>query len=138
MAKKKIPLETAQAEVQSWLDYKKVSDQKQKNLKENTDIMAHAIVDGRLVLRAEDMHFVHALSFAVKNASGKETVSELVYKPRLTVKDVNDRMKGVKPADGDARIVRLVGAITGQPSAVLENLDTEDNSLAQQFASFFL
>lgn len=133
----KIPQVTAQAEVDKWLEAKKITGKKLDSLKDNVEALVDGIEDGSLVLR-EDMHFVLKLKFPLTNSDGKETLTELVFKPRLTIKEVNARMKGVKPSDADARVIRYVGALTDQPSAVLENLDTGDNAMAQQFASFFL
>ena len=133
---KKIPLKTAQAEVESWLDFKKVKSQKRENLQDNIDNMVDNIVDGSLILR-EDMHFVQTLLFPMKY-EGKETLKELVYKPRLQLREINVKMKGVKPTDADGRIVGYTRALTDQPAAVITNLDTEDNTLAQHITGFFL
>ena len=134
---KKIPLETAELEVEKWLDHKRVKPKKRENLKENIEVIVDNICDGSLVLR-DDYHFVQTLSFPVKNAAGEEKVKELIYKPRLMVRDINAKMKGVKANDPDGRVVSYIAALTDQPAGVISNLDTEDNSLAQQFASFFL
>lgn len=133
---KKIPLSTAEAEIEKWLDFKKVKERKRENLKENIDYMIDSICDGSLILR-DDMHLVQKLSFPMK-ADDKDSITELVYKPRLQLREINVKMKGLKPTDADGRIVGYTRALTDQPAAVITNLDTEDNTLAQHITGFFL
>ena len=133
----KVTRKVAESEVNKWLDHKKVKDKKRENLQDQIDVMVDAIIDGSLVLD-QDFKFTHTLSFPIKNANGEITVKSLTYKPRLSVKEINSRMKGVKANDADARVVGYIAALTDQPAAVLTSLDTEDNSLSQAFATFFL
>ena len=134
---KKINLKTAEAEIKNWLDYKKVSPKKRESLQDNIDNMVDSIVDGTLVLQ-EDMNLVHTLSFPLENDKGEVTIKELIYKPRLQVRDINVKMKGLKPTDADGRIIGYTRALTGQPAEVIKSLDTEDNTLAQHITGFFL
>ena len=133
----KVSRKVAELEVKKWLDYKKVKEKKRENLQDQIDVMIDAIIDGSLVLD-QDFKFTHQLSFPIENANGEVTVKSLTYKPRLSVKEINAKMKGVKSNDPDARVVGYVAALTDHPRAVLTDLDTEDNSLAQAFALFFL
>ena len=134
----KIPLETAQAEVDKWLDFKKVKDQKRENNKEQIELIVDAICEGTLVLDEKTLVFTHKLSFPLGSSDKEGTIKELTYKPRLMVRDINAKMKGVKAGDSDGRIVGYIAALTDQPSGIITSLDTEDNSLAQQIVAFFL
>ena len=134
---KKINLKTAEAEIKKWLDYKKVSPKKRESLQDNIDNMVDCIVDGTLVLQ-DDMKLLHTLSFPLENDKGEVTVKELIYKPRLQVRDINVKMKGLKPTDADGRIIGYTRALTDQPAEVIKSLDTEDNTLAQHITGFFL
>ncbi len=133
----KVTRKVAELEVTKWLDYKKVKDKKRENLQDQIDIMVDAIIDGSLVLD-QDFKFTHTLSFPIENANGEVTVKSLTYKPRLSVQEITSRMKGIKSNDPDARVVGYVAALTDKPRAVLTDLDTEDNAIAQAFALFFL
>ena len=133
----KVTRKVAESEVNKWLDYKKVKDKKRENLQDQIDVMVDAIIDGSLVLD-QDFKFTHTLSFPIENAKGEVSIRSLTYKPRLSVKEINSRMKGVKANDADARVVGYIAALTDQPAAVLTSLETEDNSLSQAFATFFL
>lgn len=134
---KKINLKTAEVEIKRWLDYKKVKGKKRESLQDNIDNMVDSIVDGTLVLQ-EDFKLVHTLSFPLKNERGEVTIKELIYKPRLQVRDINVKMKGLKPTDADGRIIGYTRALTDQPAEVIKSLDTEDNTLAQHITGFFL
>ena len=133
----KVTRKVAELEVNKWLDHKKVKDKKRENLQDQIDIMVDSIIDGSLVLD-QDFKFTHQLSFPIENSNGETTVKSLTYKPRLSVKEINSRMKGIKANDPDARVVGYIAALTDQPRAVLTDLDTEDNAVAQAFATFFL
>lgn len=133
----KITEEVARREVGKWLDYKKVKDKKRENLEAQIDVIVDNIVDGTLVLDS-DHKFTHTLSFPLTNAKGEVTLKSVTYKPRLTVKEINSKMSGIKASDADGRVIGYIAALTDQPSAIIANMDTEDNSLAQAFATFFL
>lgn len=135
---KKIPLKTAEAEIKKWLDFKKVKPKKRESLQDNIDSMVDNIVDGTLVLDDKTFVLTHALSFPLENDKGEVTVKELVYKPRIQVRDINVKMKGLKPTDADGRIIGYTRALTDQPAEVIKSLDTEDNTLAQHITGFFL
>jgi len=132
----KIPLEVAQVEIEKWLDFKKVKTQKRENNKEQLELITDAICDGTLVLDDKTFVFTHKLLFPL-GSGDSEKIKELTYKPRLMVRDINAKMKGVKANDPDGRIVSYIAALTDQPSGIITSLDTEDNSLAQQIVQFF-
>lgn len=134
----KIPLQTAQAEVDKWLDFKKVKDQKRENNKEQIELIVDAMCEGTLELDDKTLVFTHHLSFPLGSSDKEATITKLTYKPRLMVRDINAKMKGVKSGDSDGRIVGYIAALTDQPSGIITSLDTEDNSLAQQIVAFFL
>lgn len=134
----KVSRETAKKEVESYLDYKKVKARKRENLAPQIELFEDAIMDGSLVLDPDKFVFTHTLAFPLTNAKGDITVRQLNYKPRLDVKEINSKMKGIKANDADGRVVGYISALTGQPSEILTRLDSEDNSLAQGFATFFL
>ena len=133
----KIPLKTAEAEVDKWLDYKKVKDKKRENNKEQIELIVDAVCDGTLVLD-DKFVFTHKLLFPLGSSENEGKIKELKYRPRLMVREINAKMKGVKANDPDGRIVSYIAALSDQPSGIISSLDTEDNSLAQQIVSFFL
>lgn len=134
--KSKVAREVAQAEIEKWLDYKKIKEAKREAEETTTETIVDAICDGTLVLN-KDYTFTHKLAFPLKS-DGEDTLKELTYKPRLEVREINTKMKGIKPSDADGRIMGYIAALTDQPRGVLTRMDTEDNRIAQAFATFFL
>lgn len=136
--KDKVTVEVAEKEVDLWLDYKRVKSKKRENLAPQIEVLVDGIVDGSLVLDHQSFVFKQILLFPLKNSKGDVTVASISYKPRLNVKQINAKMKGVKPTDADARVVGYIAALTDEATEVLTHLDSEDNSIAQAFATFFL
>lgn len=131
----KLNRESAEAEVNSWLDYKKISDKKRESYKDNIESLIDAMVEGILTLDDKEKVITQGLKFPI----GEEMkVSELKYRPRITVGMVQAHMAGVKATDADGRITAYVAALTSQPKELIKKLDTEDNAVAQSIAIFFL
>ena len=133
----KIALDVAKKEAQKWLDHKRIKPKKREALSDQIDTIVDGISDGSLILE-KNHNFTYTLSFPLKNSDGEETVKTLTFKPRISVKEITARMKGVKSNDADARVLGYIAALIDQPSALLSEMDTEDNSIAQAFATFFL
>lgn len=137
-----ITQELAEKEVKSWLDFKKVNVKKRENYKDNIEALVNAMIDGKLSLR-EDKTFVHTLSFPLsavqkEGEEAKVTVTELEYTPRLTVKQIQREMQGVKSSDLNGMVCAYISALTGKVKNIVSALDTEDYSIAQAIAIFFL
>lgn len=129
-----IDIETAQQDIQKWLDFKKVSEKKRENLNDSIEAITNAICEDKLIL-TESNEFVQKLSFPVGE---EKIIDSLKYKPRITIGNIQDNMKNVKPGDSDGRISAYIAALTGQPTAVIKKMDSEDYSVAQAIAIFFL
>lgn len=130
----KVSLDVAKKEVDKWLDYKCVNEKKRESYEEQIEILIDAIADGILTL-AEDNTLVHKLLFPLE---GELPLSELKYKPRIKVSTIQAHLNGVKSKDADGRLCAYVAALTSKPKAVIQGLDTEDYSVSQSIAIFFL
>ena len=129
-----ISKEIALQEVEKWLDYKKITPNKREVYKDNIESLANSIADGTLVLN-DDLSLTHNLIFEI----GSETkTSILKYKPRINVGNVYSHMNGVKATDIDGRLHAYICALTGSPKLLVQQLDTEDISIAQNIAVFFI
>ena len=126
--------EVAAQEIEKWLDYKKINDRKREQYKDSIDALIDAVSDGVLTVD-EDHNLVQSLKFPIGN---EVTTSKLEYKPRLKVASVHSALQGVKTADADGRICAYIAALTSQPKGVITALDTEDYSIGQAIAIFFL
>lgn len=129
--------EVAQAEVTSWLDFKKISEQKRLKNKSSVEALVDAIIDGSLSLN-NDQTFTHQLKFPVKTKEGESTFSQLVYKPRIKMADVHTKLQMVKSDDADGRVACYISALCSLPLAVIKELDSEDYGIGQSVAIFFL
>lgn len=130
----KVNIEIATADVERWLNHKKISDKKRASYKANIESLVDAVVAGQMTIN-EECVITHNLSFEF----GEETkIKSLNYKPRVSIGQVQQYLKDVKSDDADGRIVGYISALTGQPREIVKKLDTEDYSVAQSIAIFFL
>lgn len=130
----KITKETAIKEVDSWLDYKKVNEKKRETYRDHIETLVDAVCDGSVIIR-EDSVIVHELKFPIE---GELPINKLEYKPRVKVQTVHLHMQGVKQNDADGRVCAYVAAISSKPKEVIKALDTEDYSISQAVAIFFM
>ena len=126
--------EVAQSEIDKWLDHKKISAKKREQQKDSIDSLVDAVVEGTLVLK-EDFTLVHTLKFPT---DGESPIKTLEYKPRLKMDIVHAHLQNVKSTDADGRVAAYVAALTTKSKTIVKALDTEDYSVAQSIAVFFL
>lgn len=126
--------DVAQADVERWLSFKKLTDQRREDKKENIDALINAVCDGNLVID-EDCNLIQKL---MSPFGDEMKIAELKYKPRLTPFSLNLHLKGVKSTDMDARVCAYVCALTSQAKGIIEKLDMEDYLIGQNIAFFFM
>ncbi len=125
------PLQNSLQEIGNWLDFKKVPQRKRDAYKDAIETLADAISNGSMSI-SEDNHITYKLNFEVGG------VSELKFKPRLTVSDVKAKTSTLKTSDAEGRLLAYVSALTEVSVGELSKLDTEDFSICQSIAVFFL
>jgi len=133
----KVAKETALKEVQNWLEYKKVDETKIKENKANIENLASAISAGHVVLDS-DFNLVHTLKFPILAEDNSPVAEKLTYKPRLKMKEIRRKTKNVDASDTMGLLSAYVSAITTQNTGIIDELDSEDNKVAQAIAIFFL
>lgn len=126
--------EVAQADVDRWLDHKKISERKRGEYADSIASMVEAVSDGAIVVD-ENCQLIQTLKFPI---GSEMTITRLTWKPRLNVGLVQNHLQGVRPADVDGRLVAFMAALTGQAKEIIRSLDTEDYSIGQSIAIFFL
>lgn len=129
--------EIAVAEVTKWLDAKKVNDKKREAFKDSIETIADAICDGSLSL-GEGNVLIHKLKFPVETTDGKVAFDSLEYKPRLKMETIHTHLQNVKSNDADGRVCAYIAALASKPKDLIKKLDTEDYSIGQAIAIFFL
>lgn len=143
--------EVAEAEVTAWLDKKKIlqgtRDRNQEYINTLVDALSEGIIsiDGDPIegKKAESTVSSKEPTWKIKHTlqfpfGEDKSVRELEYLARLTDKMVKPYMVGVKADDADGRLLGYVAALSRQPRAVLENLDSLDKKIAMSVAVFFL
>lgn len=123
----------ASEEVAKWLEYKKVSSKKQEQNSDSVETLVSAIEDGDLYLD-EKNNLIQKLKFP----ENLGIVTELKYKPRVSVSELKSATDGIKATDAEGRIAAYAAAICDQPRTLMLKLDTEDNRIAQAITVFFL
>ena len=130
-----VNMEQATKEVEMWLDAKRIKETKRENNDDSITRMIEAVADGSMVLDHETMHWTVNLAFPLGDNEGKKT---LKVRPRITVRDINTYMKGVKPTDASLRVQAYMACITEETRGVIGGLDTSDYELMQAIVIFFL
>ncbi|HXP52167.1 MAG TPA: hypothetical protein VN922_19580 [Bacteroidia bacterium] len=131
---KLVSTEEATKEVNSWLDFKKVGPSKREANKEQINLLIESVSDGTVTFK-EDKTIIQNLKFPVE---GDIVTKTLEFKPRLKINEVHQNLQGVNSSNADQRILAYVAALTGKPKAFFTKLDTEDYTLPQSIAIFFL
>jgi hypothetical protein len=133
----KIATEVATAEVNKWLDLKKIGEKKREDKKDSIDSMIGAICEGMLTIDDRGT-ITQKLKFPIKDESGKVELEELKYKPRLSTAQIQACLQGTKLTDLYALPIALISALTDQAKTIIKLLDSEDSSVGQSIANFFL
>lgn len=137
MNKPKISREAAEAELNGWLDAKKVFQTVREGDagKQNIDDIIGFIMEGVLEVNT-DGTLKHNLIFPLGENS---TVRELTYKQRLNDKMVQPYLKGVSPSDAFGVFLAYAAAATDQPKNILNALDSgTDRKVMQAIVFFFI
>jgi hypothetical protein len=123
----------AKAEIDAWLEFRKVMPSQLDNYADSINILIEGIQYGALTLK--DNAFTQKLLFPV----GEETkVESLTYKPRINGIMLEPHLKGTAAGDGNARILAVLACLTSEPKQILKSLDPQDKRIADSIVVFFL
>ncbi len=131
----KIAREVAEKEIIEWLDFKKVGAAKRETYKDNIDALIDAVAEGVLTKEKATNKLTYTLRFEVGE---EKKVNSLTFEPRLLISKIHEVMKGEKSTDADARVLAYISALTGCAKGIIKKLDTEDYSIPQAIALFFM
>lgn len=126
--------EQALKEVENWLNYKKVSSNQRTEHTDHIEALADYISSGVLILE-EDFGFTHKLLFPIGIG---ESITELKYKARMNPKILKPYLSGVKSTDANGMLYAHIGALTGQSTGIITELDQEDMKVSRSIAVFFV
>ena len=133
----KINTETAQSELNKWLDFKNVKEKKRIEYATFGENIIEAIESGNIVLN-EKSEIEYTLNSPILAESGTVILDKLTFKPRLRVAELNAKLKGVVATDADARVMAYIAAATEQNTGLLSKMYTDDYSVCQSIIMYFL
>ena len=130
---KKVSPQVAMQEVERWLDLKRIKASKRESNADTIEGLAESFEDGTLTLDDKGSITMN-LTFGIGE---NESIKQLKFKPRISVGEIHQSLKGIKGTDADARIIAYMAALTGQMPAVIRKLDTTDHGIASGIVVFF-
>ena len=133
----KIDRQTAENDVISWLEKKKVFQETREKFKDHIDIIIEAIQNKALVLNP-DFTFEHTLLFPLCDEQENPLTTSLTYKARINDKQVQPHMRGVKNDDVDNRLNALIAALTNTSKGIISSLDSADKRISTAIGVFFM
>lgn len=133
-----ISIDLANAEMEKWLDHKRVSVARRESKKLAIDGLASEIAAGNLVLMPDTFKLKYTLKFPITSESGEEALSELEFMPRLRAQDVVPYMKGIKADDLKGTLRANIAALTRKSMGIIQKMDTEDMDVAESVSLFFI
>ena len=135
----KVSMEMAVQDFDRWISIKQIREQKrQENAKSKfEDIITTSICEGDLAI-SEDGYITHKLIFPLKDGEGGELLNELKFMPRIPVKLLSIKLKGVDPSDMFKMQIAYISALTNVNMGIIEKLETEDFRICQSIVMYFL
>lgn len=130
-------MDQAKKEVNKWLDFKKVDQEKRDENTDNIDALAKAISVGYLVMD-KDFNLIQTLKFPMQDQDGKDSFTTLKFKPRLKMGEIQSKSQNLKAGDTFALITAYICALTKINSGIIKEMDSEDYKIAQSVVIFFL
>lgn len=132
--KNALNLEDASREIENWLDSKKITQQRRKDLESQIELLVSAMMQGSLSINPETNEFIQKLSFEF----GKDVkFNELTFKHRMQMATIHLHMKDVKATDADGRLLAHISALTGKNKEIINKMDTSDYAISSAIAMFF-
>lgn len=126
----KVNREQAEAEVNAWLDHKKILPSQREDYKAHIDRLIEATMYG--VLSWGDGECIHHLQFPITG------INEIKYSFRANGQTLSKGLHDVKPEDADGRFYAYISSLCNQNKSVVKLLDSSDLAIGKAYAIFFL
>jgi hypothetical protein len=106
----KINKEQAEKEVISWLEYKGYDEEEIEAQQPLIESFAALVSKGTFSINTEDFTIKQKLRFPIKEVESGATITDtLEFKPRVQMKDINNRMARLKEKQKDEDVKTRVG-----------------------------
>lgn len=131
----KLTEQVAEQDIKRWLNARKTSDKKIESMESAIKEMTNFVMEGKLIVNDDDT-LKQVLDFPIGDEA---IITELKFKNRISVGDIQKRMTGnnVKSGDIDGRLMVYASALTGQSFATIAKMDSSDYTITSTVASFF-
>lgn len=127
--------ETAELEVNKWLDFKGVTERKREKQKDNIEFLIDSVESGLLILN-EDHSFTQVLIVPFEN---EIPIKEIKFRARCPVSVFQKQLQGIKASNDPLGVVMAyISGLTGQPKGIIQALDSDDYGVASAIAVFFM
>jgi len=127
----KVTKQQAEAEIQAWLDKKKIFQSVREVSTLEIDILIEGIMNGCLSLD-DNGSFTQTLMFPTGDTK------TITYKNRMNDNMLLPHLKGVSQRDGDARQIAYAAALTDVAKGILTSLDPVDKKVMMSIVGFFI
>lgn len=132
----KVPLDIATAEVNNWLDAKRITEKKRQEYADFIENLIEGVMEGFLVVNSDNT-LTQKLAFPILDENQSEVLNSLNYKFRISEADKIKYRKSVQKDDNGFMLTLL--ALTDAPRGHITLLDSSvDKPLADAIALFFL
>jgi hypothetical protein len=129
--------DTAALDIERWLDQKQIGSRKRESKKDDIENLIFEVIDGNLVVE-DDCSLRYKLKFPIIDKNGSVVVDELKFKARVCDQEIQSYLKGVKASDAFGIVRAYICALTNTSAGIISKLDTEDKSVADAVALFFM
>lgn len=128
--------EAATEEVNAWLNHKRMPQWRRDQKADAIESLINCVMDGSVTID-KDKNF-ELTQHLIWEVGEEAKISKLVWKAVSIVARLKSHMKGVESADFTGNCIAQCCAQTGQPKAVIENLNDQDLANLKAIAVFFL
>jgi len=133
----KVERKFAEEQIEKWIDFKRVKKSIRKRNEEQEKILIEAIEYGDLNIE-DDMSLTYTLLEPVKTKEGDIMLDKLTFMPRIRKEQLNRKYSGIKTTDADGRLLATIAALTEKNTGLIGKLYTEDISVCESIAVYFL
>ena len=127
--------EIAESEVNAWLAFKKVPDAYVKGSAVFINGIIIAVQEGSIIIDQDTFEITHKLKWPI--GKGDFAISELKYKPRLSVATIQSNIAGLGIQDFTGKTMGIGAALCGRPRTEIAGMDSEDYRVLSDIAAFF-
>lgn len=127
--------EIAEKEVYAWLDMQGITEKQRELFVSSIERIIDAVQNGYVTINPETNSITQKLKFPF----GKEIkITELTYKPQITVQDVMDAKRLLDPEDVMSTTFAHLSAATGELCVSLFKMNNKDFKLCDAIILFFM